>query len=220
MTRHRSTPLDRAAAEHLLAGAANHGADGPHAALAGLLAAAAAPARSDALPGEEAALAAFRTVQLPAPEPRRSSMLGRLLTLKVAVGAATLLTAGGVALAASDGALPGAAADPAKSQSSAEAQVDQDAPGRAASPSPSMEGLCRAYGKAGDNPGKALQNPAFRALIKAAGGKDKVSGFCDKLLDEPENRSGGDPAPDDRGRGNDTGKDNHPSGPPTDRPGK
>jgi hypothetical protein len=54
------------------------------------------------------------------------------------------------------------------------------------SPSPSLVGLCTAY-QAGvaDNPGKALDNPAFTALITAAGGKDNVTAYCATILPSP-----------------------------------
>jgi hypothetical protein len=58
-----------------------------------------------------------------------------------------------------------------------------DGSGDPASPSPSMDGLCQAYtAGAGSEHGKALENPAFGALITAAGGTDKVPAFCDDLL--------------------------------------
>ena len=54
------------------------------------------------------------------------------------------------------------------------------------SPSPSLVGLCTAY-QAGvaDNPGKAMDNPAFTALITAAGGKDNVTAYCTAILPSP-----------------------------------
>jgi hypothetical protein len=50
-----------------------------------------------------------------------------------------------------------------------------------------MVGLCHAYTAktAGDNGatnGKALDSPAFQALVTAAGGAEKVAGFCTALL--------------------------------------
>jgi hypothetical protein len=51
------------------------------------------------------------------------------------------------------------------------------------SPSPSLVGLCHAVDAGNkDDHGKALENPAFTALITAAGGKDKVDAFCATLL--------------------------------------
>ncbi|MEU0536970.1 hypothetical protein [Amycolatopsis tolypomycina] len=92
-------------------------------------------------------------------------------------------------------------------------------------------GLCHAY-SAGDKTehGKALESPAFTALITAAGDKAKVDGYCDVLLKaeatKPAHPTG---APADPGN-SDNGKDHptpahptgapstHPSGPPTTRP--
>ena len=57
-----SCRIDRETAEQLLSGASGH-TTGGHDALAGLLAAAAAPAAGGALPGEQAALTAFRVAR-------------------------------------------------------------------------------------------------------------------------------------------------------------
>ena len=46
-----------------------------------------------------------------------------------------------------------------------------------------MVGLCAAYHAAvADNPGKALNNPAFTVLITAAGGKGNVAAYCATVL--------------------------------------
>ena len=111
--------------------------------------------------------------------------LAKLLTLKVAAATVVAVAAtGGVALAASNGALP----NPLRSNtpSAGESAHPTARPSRsaggehdAATPSPSLIGLCKAYtAGAGVNPGKALENPAFGALITAAGGRDKVDGYC------------------------------------------
>lgn len=112
--------------------------------------------------------------------------VAKLLTVKVASLVIASTAVGGVALAASSGALPNplatSGADNAKTaaNSHASAKAGHDPAG---SPSPSMVGLCRAYAAGvADNPGKALENPAFGALISAAGGKDHVSAFCAKVL--------------------------------------
>ena len=62
MSTNRSRQIDRDMAEQLLGGAPG-GRTGGHDALAGLLAAAAAPAADGELPGEQAALAAFRVAR-------------------------------------------------------------------------------------------------------------------------------------------------------------
>lgn len=144
-------------------------------------------------------------------------MLRRLLTAKVAVGAAAaLLAAGGAALAANSGALPGTAAEQAAPPASATSHASQSASRGSASPSPSLPGLCHAYDKVRDNPGKALRNPAFGALIEAAGGKDKVADYCDKVLADKSERGRG-AAPDSHRTG---GPKDHPSGPPANKPDK
>ncbi|AUG78163.1 hypothetical protein CFP65_3367 [Kitasatospora sp. MMS16-BH015] len=119
MSTNRSRRIDRATAERLLDGSVADTSGGPaaladNAALAGLLAAAAAPAAGPAeLPGEEQALTAFRQARrtpAPAPAPRRRRMAStapaRALSAKSAKAllAALALTAlGGVAVAASTG---------------------------------------------------------------------------------------------------------------------
>lgn len=79
-----------------------------------LLSAAAAPSEPGPVPGEEAALAAYRTSLTPT---RRRTMISQFLTartgLAAAVGAGVLLT-GGVTAAAAAGGLPGAAQDTAR----------------------------------------------------------------------------------------------------------
>jgi hypothetical protein len=51
-----------------------------------------------------------------------------------------------------------------------------------ASPSPSLRGLCIAYLANEITGGKRMDNPAFGALVAAAGGKDKVTTYCLTLL--------------------------------------
>lgn len=176
-------------------------------ALHDLLTAAAAPARDDELDRENAAVVAFRAARLqPVPQPRRRSMLkttlAKLLTTKIAVAAAATaaVTAGGVGAVAATGnlpsphggspsvekttpAAPSATADPTRGSQPAQSE---NGDGHDASPSPSLEGLCRAYtAGAGSEHGKALDSPAFTVLITTAGGKDKVDAYCTTLLAKP-----------------------------------
>lgn len=187
MSTHHRSRIDRGAAERLLAGAAASPQDGPDS-LVRLLNAMRFDAHSDELAGEQAALAAYRAANLgPVPQPRRRSMLAKLLTLKAAAAAAVAITAtGGVALAASSGVLPNPLSAPtAKPSAHATGKPSTTEAKKAgsASPSPSMVGLCKAYAAgAGDNSGKALESPAFQALITTAGSKDKVAGYCDGVL--------------------------------------
>jgi hypothetical protein len=185
--------LNRTTAEQLLRGRpASPLADGD--ALASLLVAAAAPAHDRELAGEADAVTAFREAHLsPATRPRRPLMSAttKLLAVK-AVLAAMGITGGGVALAAATGHLPsqfgGTPAAAGSAHAPASATATPSASGSpegnpTGSPSPSLRGLCQAFtAGAGNNPGKALDNPAFTALITAAGGKDKVAAFCTSVL--------------------------------------
>jgi hypothetical protein len=169
------------------------------------------------LRGEKEAVAAFAKARLnPAAAPRRRLMsAGKLLTLKTVI-AVVGLSGGSVALASATGHLPAqlgghpAAASSASSTASARANArDRNHP--AATPSPALRGLCHAYNAgAGSNSGKALDNPAFSALISAAGGKDKVPSYCTTVLTSAPGHSAG------HGTGN--GKGDAASGKPTAHP--
>jgi hypothetical protein len=138
--------------------------------------------------------------------------LAKLATAKVAIVLAAV-GGGGVALAAGSGHLPGAGTtdhhanrptssvtgsshasgghgSPGAAAHGSGAAAESAAAGRSAtpngSPSPNLRGLCTAFhAGVGDNPGKALDNPAFTVLITTAGGKDKVADFCTGLLATP-----------------------------------
>jgi hypothetical protein len=148
----------------------------------------------------------------------------KLLAVK-AVIAAVGLTGGGVALAAATGHMPSVSGGNSSSASSAaHATASHSAGGQsanhpAATPSPSLRGLCQAYtAHAADNPGKSLSNPAFSALITAAGGQSNVSGFCAKTLAaKPGNAHSTHPAgkPSTQPA---TANTAHPSGKPTAHP--
>lgn len=70
-----------------------------------------------------------------------------------------------------------------------------DSPTASTTPSPSLTGLCKAYqAGVGDNPGKALENPAFTVLITAAGGKDNVADFCVSLVGPAKTHSSDHPS--------------------------
>jgi hypothetical protein len=178
-------------------------------ALARLLADASAPAQSDELVGLSAALTAFSASQ---PNSRRSpvkTLLAGLLAAKAALAAtAAAASIGGIALAAATGSLPPAAQNAAHdlvhapaAASAHSAALDDDetdatpsdtpsdssspspSASHSATPSPSLIGLCRAYGAGvATSHGKALDNPAFTVLITAAGGKDGVAAYCITVL--------------------------------------
>ena len=131
--------------------------------------------------------------------------LARALTLKVGLALGAAVATGGVALAASTGTLP----NPFGGKPSHGPEVDNGGNGN---PSPSLFGLCDAYsaGNKADH-GKALESPAFQALINAAGGKDNVEGFCENVLKtKPESGEAGEP-----GDGRPSGKPVHPTGRPS-----
>jgi hypothetical protein len=166
--------------------------------LSQVLAAAAAPAHADELAGLPDALTAFSQAS---PSPRRHPVLATLAKL-AAAKALVALTAGaavgGVALAAATNTLPapaqqvvhdavGAPAPDADKNADKKDKKEKtdDAKGTesAASPTPNLVGLCRAYtAGVATSHGKALENPAFTYLITSAGSKDGVAGYCTALL--------------------------------------
>jgi hypothetical protein len=177
------------------------------------------------------------------------TIAAKLLGAKVlAVAAAATVATGGAALAAATNVLPDQAQSVAHDLLNAPApsehgdhnseQVGKPAakPGDApkATPSPSLRGLCRAYqAGATSNHGKALTNPAFSALVSAAGGKDNLADYCTKLIGAPRTHPTGKPAtrPDGKPSSHPTGEPHsgkpaalptpdHPSGPPSTHPGK
>ncbi|KQY57522.1 hypothetical protein [Nocardioides sp. Root140] len=180
-----------------------------------LLEAAAAPGpTSGEVPGEAGALAEFRVAGLVSASStgRATSMkraTSRLLTAKaLAVGVIAVSGVGGVALAATTGHLPNPAAgdhpnlgssqdapglnangdDPAADPTTGPADPS-DAPSAEPTTGPSLAGLCKAF-QAGESSGHAknLTNPAFTALVTAAGDEASVSTYCVGLLGEPTAR--------------------------------
>ncbi len=217
----QGTPrLDRDTAERLVAGYGT----GP---VAVVLRAAAAPAHAEELAGEHAAVAAFRQAAAVAPAPHRSVFrrsVAKALTIKavlvVAVAGST-----GVVLAASEGALPvpwsNSPADvpgtttPAPNAPANRSGDDRKPP---AAPDPAVVGLCEAYTSGAD---KNLDNPAFRALVEAAGGKGEVAGYCEIVETSTPGApgpSGANGAPTTTGKpdepGEDAGESRQPETPP------
>jgi len=244
MSNHRSPRAGRRTVEQLLDGApAPTDATRP---LAAVLQAAAAPAHPAELSGEQAALAAFEAAaQLdPVPSPRRQnvlkSTLAKILTVKAAVIMAAAAGTTGVVLASTTGALTSTdspsehrpADHPPAAHSSARPPADTPRSGErptvegSAAPDPSMVGLCQAYeAHKTDNPGKALDNPAFTALFTAAGGKDNVDDYCDAIAAVKDSGRADDPhgkptdLPNNSGNGDGAGHGNppatHPAAPPS-----
>lgn len=171
MSTNRSRRIDRDTAEQLLGGARTGAVPGDDA-LAGLLAAASAPVGDGELPGEQAAMAAFRSARLAqistttstiaatagsagAATPRKRNMLTPAMLLSAKVAAAVAATAlGGVAVAAGTGHLPAAlggkpaSSAPAASASAPASGPGEPLPGVLASPEAvpaALAELCRAY---------------------------------------------------------------------------
>ncbi|MGC5021048.1 hypothetical protein [Micromonospora sp. DT47] len=232
MNAHR---MDQETAERLLGGPVVDPQGGQEP-LVALLAAVRAAPRPAELRGENAAMHAFRSARAgaPLPMPTRTAQpgaLARLAGLKVALAALAVAATGGVALAAATGTLPAPPHRPANPPVTPSAAPGQSSsttarpgpsgapstvdPGRSA-PSASTVGLCRAYrADAGDNPGRTLDNPAFAALINSAGGRDKVSGYCERVVGE----YGTSGKPDTPATGRPAGRPSHspttPAGKPT-----
>jgi len=202
MSTHRAR-LSRRAAEQIL----DHRGD-PTEPVATLIDAAAAATSAGA--GEDRAVALFREAISLGPVPiseggsAMSRMTRKIAALPVAALAAgaLLLSGGGLALAATQGALnvPFTGHDNRSDKapdapSSTNPGLDRTPGGPASTPggsathlpsgtpSPSLDGLCRAY-QAGAMPRKAT-NPAFAALSAAAGGAEGVSAYCTDRIGAP-----------------------------------
>jgi hypothetical protein len=199
--------LERLLDAQLDPGSAPPGYDG----LARLLAAVAAPAAAEELAGEQRAMATFATVMRSHPpilSPRRTAVPRKVLTMKAAAAAlVAVLSVGGVAAATTrllpDQASPVADQPPTTTGAdaaahglgkSAAANLGGAAPagatdgqGRASAAGPdataaARAGLCRAWqaGQGGEH-GRRMDAVAFRALVAAAGGADKVAGYCEDV---------------------------------------
>ncbi len=214
--------------DELLQRAGKHAGPAGQRRLAALVAATTVPARAGELDGEAAALAAFRAARLnPIPERRRrpsmlKTTLAKLLTVKVGALCVATLSVGGVAVAASTGALPGPLHHnpPSASASHPDTRpsgVPSVRPNHPATPPPGLVALCNRYiGQDSDHRRRALEENDFKDLVGEAGGKDgdRVDRFCDKLVhDWPS----GVPSERPTTRPSD-GTANHPSSRPTQSP--
>lgn len=205
MSTNRSRRIDRATAEQLLAGAGAGAAPG-HDALAELLAAVSAPAASiraggGELPGEQAAMAAFRSARLaPVPPLVPASAAHRkrkMRTPAILAGALAAATLGGVAVAAGTGHLPAAlggkpvSSGPAPVASKPALKRSEPTAGTLAGSADALPAdlaeLCRAYAADGApgirKPADLLADHRFAPLVAAAGGPAAVAGYCAPVLD-------------------------------------
>jgi hypothetical protein len=180
-------PLDRDAAELLLSG--DPAARAAHPWLGAVLAAAGSPGAGAALPGEDAAVAAFAAAPSPSIRPRRISVLkttlAKLLTVKVAgVCLAVAGGAGGVALAASNGALPTPLHKAPHHAPAGASHSSRPHPSGTPSARPShsfppadFAKLCQRWAA---RPDHSPDDPDFGDLVKKAG-RDHIDRFCADL---------------------------------------
>ncbi|MGS2617210.1 hypothetical protein ACVCAH_22190 [Micromonospora sp. LZ34] len=206
MNAHR---MDQETVERLLDGPVVDPQGGPQPLVLLLTAVRAAP-RAGELSGEGAAVHAYRRALAGAPvdlpsRPRQRFTL-TAFGVRALVAGIALAATGGVAVAAATGTLPNPLRAPAPASTPpaplpTASGSPAGGPGASSAPSPgvgddrpspsaSVVGLCRAYrAEATDNPGRALDNPVFGPLVGAAGGKDRVDGYCDRALADPPGRS-------------------------------
>jgi hypothetical protein len=206
MTTRQPPPLNRANAEAILTGTATERSE-----LAQIIAAARGSATSAELAGEAAAMIRFQAARLEPAAAHgvtvRKRMSDKLLAAKVGIAAALAAAAAhtqtepahhalpastSVAAPSHDGtptprATKAAVPPPPPPSHAAAASAAPPAPGGAgshpsASPSRSLRGLCIAYFANEITGGKRMDNPAFGALVTAAGGKDKITTYCLTLL--------------------------------------
>jgi hypothetical protein len=226
MNAHR---MDQETVERLLGGPADDAQDGPRSLVLLLTAVRAAP-HADELAGEAAAVHAYRRARAGSPVdvPRSARRRFGRLTVRVVLAGVLVAGTGGVAFAAAGAVLPNPLRTPAPSTGPSSAAPgatvsptgDAGPPSAAPSaatggpdPSAALVGLCAAYrADAGDDPGRALDAPAFGDLIGAAGGRDRVAGYCDTVL----TGSPGPATPENTRKGTPTSRpDNQPTGRPT-----
>lgn len=216
MNAHR---MDQETAERLLGGPDADPQHGPEALVRLLTAVRAAP-RPTELVGEGAALRAFRLARtgaltVPAAPPRRRVLAG-VLSAKVTLAGLLVTATGGVALAAVTGTLPGpfggtdqVTAPPPSASTDARpaptggpdpsAATPGGAPGQPGA-SPALRQLCTVYREqTGEERRRALETSRFAELVTAAGDRDRVDDYCDRLLDGRD-ESGGNPGTSPPGR--------------------
>jgi hypothetical protein len=199
--------VDDETADRLVAGRLD-AADAPpgYAAVARLVAAATAPATTEELADEPAAVARFAATarsgsRTRASITRRAGVPRRLLTVKAAAAVlVAALSIGGIAAAA--GVFPGPAlpaadhgrgrqgggpATPGSNDaaSTTTAAGKPERGGTATGPDasgPAKDGLCRAWRSGqGEEHGSREDSTAFRVLAAAAGGADKIAAYCQAI---------------------------------------
>jgi hypothetical protein len=193
-------------------------------------------------PGEFAALAAFRnahretaTQPLGAFAMYRNRTRAALLTAKTAAAALVLVSAGGVAVAATTGTIPTPLTSPSHpahpvTPKPSDDAADHDANDDNGAADPASHDATDNHGGLRDtcadvasgkftDPTAAASNKDYRKLVIAAGGQDKVTAFCAALpatdgQGEDHGNSANAPGHDPNGPGNSENAPGHdPSGP-------
>jgi len=236
MGTHRVSKVRRFRADQILSGDAIE----PRSVVT-VLRAAAAPPTARELDGEQGALHRFRAERFTSVTSQRRPALRKRTVAKALTGAvAAIVASGGAALAAANHDVPSSVPTTAQALSKApspkhsaaapkmseapkpaalpsagtrSASAKPSHPSSHATPSPSLIGLCVAYqAGATDNPGKALDSPAFAALVAAAKGKDKVPAYCTIQLASVPSHGSGAPSGHPNNRPT-TSVSSHPAGP-------
>jgi hypothetical protein len=185
-TRH-SLKISRNAAERLLDGHAGPDSES----LSRVLAAASAPARDRELSGEQMAVAAFEAnhlVPVVNPQKERKSMLAKLLTAKVLFSSLAACATGGVAVAASTGALTGPTTPHATASAShptaswTQSAPASGAPGNTSSPQPSASASSSLRAPGGSTGAAASASASASASPTAQSLPQTASALCKMLV--------------------------------------
>ncbi|WP_416905481.1 hypothetical protein [Micromonospora echinospora] len=236
MSSHHQHRIDRDTVERLLDGVAAVERRQVPDDLVRLLDAARAAPRSEELRGEHLAVQAFHAARStparrPSRRPVRRGALARLLPAKT-IAALAVAATGGMALATGQGAVPNplrpeppAATTPVEGPSGGVPErvrtAPTDGPPTHGPPgggprSPELVPACRSWRDArAVDPDRALRDPAFASLLRAAGGRDRVDAWCDTVLGGGRTPGPSTGAPGDAPT---TGPGGPPPAPPTGRP--
>ncbi|MFU8873817.1 hypothetical protein [Micromonospora sp. SL4-19] len=208
--------MDQEQAECLLVGPVGDAPQQGPEVLIRLLAAVRSAPRTHELSGEAAAVRGFRAMlDGSAPvvvSPPAHRFRAGWFSAKVTLAALLAATTAGVAVAATTGARPwpsGGAHDATATPSAGTGSGSAPAAGPHLSPAPdpspptpapgpsdrpgrpaSLAGLCTAYRAQVGQRRHPLEAPPFADLVSAAGGPEKVAGYCDRLLDGRDKQQG------------------------------
>ncbi|MFI6819884.1 hypothetical protein ACIBJE_02885 [Micromonospora sp. NPDC050187] len=197
MTSHHQHRIDRETVERLLDGTAVDRRQVPDDLVRLLDAVRAAPLPEE-LRGEHRAVRAFHTARRtparrPSPRPVRQGALARLLPAKT-IAALAIAATGGMALATVQGAMPEplrpvppATTTPVDGPSGGIPEPVRTAPTHGppggGPRAPELVPSCRSWRDArAIDPERALRDPAFAPLLRAAGGRDEVDAWCETVL--------------------------------------